>query len=59
MANTIALAKNYLDIIDEVYKSASVTADLTSDASMMRAGSRLEDWEIMTAIPVILLRLYH
>ena len=57
MANTIALAKNYLDIIDEVYKSASVTADLTSDASMMRAGanvseilyrrSRLEDWEIM------------
>ena len=36
MANTIELAKNYLDIIDEVYKSASVTADLTSAPSMMR-----------------------
>ena len=33
MANTIELAKNYLDIIDEVYKSASVTADLTSAPS--------------------------
>ena len=43
MANTIALAKNYLDIIDEVYKSASVTADLTSDPSMMRAGANVSE----------------
>ena len=39
MPNTIALAKNYIDILDEVYKNASVTADLTSDATMMRAGA--------------------
>lgn len=39
MPNTIALAKNYISILDEVYKNASVTADLTSDASMMRAGA--------------------
>ncbi len=34
----IALAKNYTNLIDEVYKSASVTADLTSDNNMMKAG---------------------
>ncbi|MGN1165080.1 MAG: hypothetical protein ACI4S2_01465 [Lachnospiraceae bacterium] len=39
MPNTIVLAKNYISILDEVYKNASVTADLTSDASMMRAGA--------------------
>lgn len=39
MPNTIALAKNYISILDEVYKNASVTADLTSDATMMRAGA--------------------
>lgn len=39
MANTIALAKNYINILDEVYKNASVTADLTSDPTMMRAGA--------------------
>lgn len=39
MANTIALAKNYISILDEVYKNASVTSDLTSDATMMRAGA--------------------
>lgn len=39
MANNIALAKNYTDLLDEVYRSASVTADLTSDPSMMRAGA--------------------
>ena len=39
MPNTIALAKNYTSILDEVYKGASVTADLTSDASMMREGA--------------------
>jgi len=43
MPNTIALAKNYTSIIDEVYKNASVTADLTSDASMARAGANANE----------------
>lgn len=43
MPNTIALAKNYTNILDEVYKLASVTADLTSDASMMRAGANANE----------------
>lgn len=43
MPNTIALAKNYTSILDEVYKSASVTADLTSDSSMMRAGANANE----------------
>ncbi len=41
--NTIALAKNYTSILDEVYKNASVTADLTSDAAMMRAGANANE----------------
>lgn len=36
--NTIALAKNYTNIIDEVYQGASVTADLTADSTLIRAG---------------------
>lgn len=43
MPNNIVLAKNYIDILDEVYKNASVTADLTSDASMMRAGANVNE----------------
>ena len=43
MPNTIALAKKYIDILDEVYKNASVTADLTSDTSMMRAGANANE----------------
>lgn len=43
MPNNIALAKNYISILDEVYKNASVTADLTSDASMMRAGANANE----------------
>lgn len=43
MANNITLAKNYTDLLDEVYKNASVTADLTSDASMMRAGANAKE----------------
>jgi hypothetical protein len=43
MANTIALAKNYTNILDEVYKNVSVTADLTSDDSMMRAGANANE----------------
>lgn len=43
MDNTIALAKNYTSILDEVYKNASVTADLTSDNSMVRAGANANE----------------
>lgn len=34
----IALAKNYTNLLDEVYKNASVTADLTGDPAMAKAG---------------------
>ncbi len=43
MPNTIALAKNYISILDEVYKNASVTADLTSDNTMVRAGANANE----------------
>lgn len=38
MANTITLAKNYISMLDEVYKAASTTTDLTSAGTMVRAG---------------------
>lgn len=43
MANTIALAKNYTSILDEVYQNASVTANLTSDNTMVRAGANANE----------------
>lgn len=43
MPNTIALAKNYTDLLDEVYKVASVTADLTGDPNMTRAGINVNE----------------
>lgn len=43
MPNTIALAKNYTSLLDEVYQNASVTADLTSDASMCKAGANANE----------------
>ncbi|KXL51999.1 hypothetical protein CLNEO_26980 [Anaerotignum neopropionicum] len=43
MANNIVLAKNYAPLLDEVYKLASVTADLISDSSMMRAGANANE----------------
>ena len=42
-SNAITLAKNYISILDEVYKNASVTADLTSDASMMRESANVNE----------------
>ncbi len=42
MANTINLAKNYTDLLDEVYKAASVTNDLTSAPELVRAGSQAD-----------------
>lgn len=43
MHNTIALAKNYTSLLDEVYRNASVTADLTSDNTMVRAGANANE----------------
>ena len=39
MTNTLVLPKNYVANLDEVYKLASVTSDLTCDATMVRAGA--------------------
>ncbi len=39
MANNIVLAKNYVSLLDEVYKNASVTADLIAAPELVRAGS--------------------
>lgn len=43
MPNTIALAKSYTSLLDEVYRSASVTADLASDKAMSRAGANANE----------------
>lgn len=43
MPNNLQLAKNFEPLLDEVYKRASVTADLTGDASMMRAGTNANE----------------
>jgi len=43
MPNTIILAKEYIGILDEVYRDASVTADLISDSTMMRAGANVNE----------------
>lgn len=41
--NTITLAKSYVPLLDEVYRRESVTADLTSDPSMARAGANVNE----------------
>lgn len=43
MPNNIVLAKNYIALLDEVYRSASVTSDLTSDATLIRAGANVNE----------------
>ena len=43
MHNNIVLAKNYVALLDEVYRNASVTADLTADATMIRAGANVNE----------------
>lgn len=43
MANSIALAKNYTDLLDKVYKKESVTSDLVSDSALIRAGANANE----------------
>lgn len=43
MPNQIQLTQNYVPLLDEVYAEESVTADLTSDASMIRAGANANE----------------
>lgn len=39
----IELAKNFTDLLDEVYKNVSVTADLIGDSSMAKAGVNVNE----------------
>lgn len=41
MPNTLVLPKNYVVNLDEVYKLASVTTDLTCDPTMVKAGANV------------------
>lgn len=41
--NNIVLAQGYTSLLDEVYRSASVTADLTSDPSLIRQGANVNE----------------
>lgn len=43
MANNFVLAKNYINLLDEVYKAASVTADLTSASVLIRQGANVNE----------------
>lgn len=43
MANAIALFKKYIDLLDEVYKSASLTSDLDGDATLVKAGANTNE----------------
>lgn len=43
MPNTIVLAKNFVPLLDEVYKKESVTSDLTGDPAMARAGANAKE----------------
>lgn len=43
MANNIELAKSYVPLMDEVYRNASVTADLDGNAELVRAGANANE----------------
>lgn len=43
MTNNFVLAKNYINLLDEVYKAASVTADLTSASALIRQGANANE----------------
>lgn len=43
MANNIALFKNYIDLLDEVYKVSAKTAVLDGDSALVRAGTNANE----------------
>lgn len=43
MANAITKFKKYIDLLDEVYKKASLTGDLDGDATLVRAGANANE----------------
>lgn len=43
MPNSITLAKNYVDLLDEVYKEAALTSVLDSDPTGMRQGANAHE----------------
>lgn len=43
MANNFTLAKNYTELLDEVYTASSVTADLTGDNSIVLPGKNANE----------------
>lgn len=43
MTNSITLAKNYVALLDEVYRNASLTADLLSDPATARQGANANE----------------
>ena len=43
MANNIALAKKYVDLLDEVYRVNALTSILDSDMSLSRAGANTNE----------------
>ena len=43
MANNITKFKKYIDLLDEVYKKESLTADLDADATLVRAGANANE----------------
>lgn len=43
MANAITKFKNYIDLLDEVYKNASLTSVLDGDSTLVRAGANANE----------------
>lgn len=43
MSNSITLFKKYIDKLDEVYKQASLTADLDADSTLVQAGANANE----------------
>lgn len=43
MANAIELFKKYIDLLDEVYKNASLTSDLDGDTTLVQAGANTNE----------------
>lgn len=43
MANSIALFKKYITLLDEVYKNASLTSELDGDSTLVQAGANTNE----------------